>query len=188
MAHRYVTPSSHKQLACLVIGQLLFFLQFFSSLAFSAPAVKLDHSVVNIPLGLHFDILEDPGKQWTIEQVSGSPLADQFIPSQWQFPGFGYSTSAYWLRVRLTSDMPDISHWVLANTASRMDSIKMYIPRLEGGFDVKEGGDRFPFDSRDISYHKFAFNIVLQKFFDDFIYIRVDSTFSGISGSGFFAV
>jgi hypothetical protein len=66
----------------------------------SAPIVVLTDNVGEYPLGLHLELLEDPGGQLTIDDVTSAAHADEFVPSQREIPDFGYITSAYWVRFR----------------------------------------------------------------------------------------
>ena len=56
--------------------------------------VILTDDAEKYPLGLHLEILEDPGGQLTIEEVTSPAYADQFVPSLDEAPNFGFTDSS----------------------------------------------------------------------------------------------
>jgi hypothetical protein len=62
------------------------------------------------PLGLNLELLEDPGEELTIDEVSSPEFDPQFVPSQVDVPNLGYTNNAYWARVHhnQTSQMEKI--------------------------------------------------------------------------------
>ncbi len=67
---------------------------------FASPIV-LEDAFSERVIGLHVDILEDPGTQLGIDDVREEPVASQFSPSQKSSTSFGFTRSAYWLRFTL---------------------------------------------------------------------------------------
>ena len=74
----------------------------------SAPAVILTDEQGEYPLGLFVEILLDPTRELTIEEVSSPDYAAQFMPSQEEVPNFGYTTSAIWRRFRVRNETSQI--------------------------------------------------------------------------------
>ena len=68
-------------------------------------AAAFNNSVVltdargDYPLGRHLMVLEDPSKTLTIDDVRSPAYASQFVPSTKEVPSFGFSPSAYWVKV-----------------------------------------------------------------------------------------
>ena len=56
------------------------------------------------PLGMHLGIYEDPSGELTIDQVSAPVFNSQFIPSPAAVPNYGYTDSAYWVRIALDNE------------------------------------------------------------------------------------
>src|SRR5512139_3529987 len=56
------------------------------------------------PLGMHLEILEDPGGTLTIEDVSSPSYDSKFVPNQTQVPVFGFTDSTYWVRINLQNE------------------------------------------------------------------------------------
>jgi hypothetical protein len=92
-----------------LIAALLLVMPAFSQ--GSAPPVQeplvLTNEQGQYPLGHYMDILEDPGGELTIEQVTSPEYASRFEPSQEEVPVYGYTTSAFWLRLRYETKLLD---------------------------------------------------------------------------------
>src|SRR5574339_684396 len=71
------------------------------NIASASEPVVLTDAQGEYPLGLHMDILEDPGGELTIDQVSSPAYEAQFIPSQMESPNYGFTKSVYWVRLDL---------------------------------------------------------------------------------------
>jgi two-component system, sensor histidine kinase LadS len=69
----------------------------------SGPLILTDNQI-EYPLGLHMEILEDPGGELTIDQVSSPAYDAQFIPSKRESPNYGYTDNAYWVRFSLDNE------------------------------------------------------------------------------------
>jgi PAS domain S-box-containing protein len=125
------------------------------------------------PLGLYLEILEDPSRQLTIEQLSSSDYDDQFVPSQEKVPNFGYTNSVYWVRFRLKDETQQ--QWRLEMSYAATQYISLYLPRVDNsGFWVKETGFLLPFHSREVPYHSFVFKLSPQV--EQTIYLRFESS------------
>ena len=59
----------------------------------SGPLILTDEQG-EYPLGLHLEILDDPGGELTIEEVSSPEFDSQFIPSLVKVPNYGFTDSA----------------------------------------------------------------------------------------------
>ncbi len=128
------------------------------------------------PLGLHMDILEDPGGRLTIDDVSSSEFASQFTPSQVAVPNYGYSTdSAFWIRLLFENQSPLTSLWLLEVNFPNLNYVDLYLPSESGGYRVKQSGALRPFDTRDIPYYHVVFKVPLAFQAEQTFYIRVKS-------------
>lgn len=106
--------------------------------------VTLHDHTPDINIGRQIDILEDPGGSLTLEQVRAS---DKFVPSPGLRPSFGFSSSAYWARVRVAnlSSKPD---WLLQVRYAPLDFVDFYTPDANGSdeYRVQRSGDLVPPD------------------------------------------
>jgi two-component system, sensor histidine kinase LadS len=110
-------------------------------------------------LGQRVDVLEDVSGTWSIEQVVSAPLSQQFHRSRESVPGFGFSRSAYWLRIEVDNRRERPQRWLLELSYPPLDDVQLFVPRVDGSFEVHRTGDHLPFSSRDISYQNFLFEL-----------------------------
>jgi two-component sensor histidine kinase len=108
-------------------------------------------------LGGHMDILEDQARQWTIRDIVTEPVAARFTPSYGESPGFGFTSSAYWVRFAVVNPWDREIQWCLEVAYPPMDSIVLYMPTQANQFQIKRSGDRLPFHARDVDYKDFIF-------------------------------
>jgi signal transduction histidine kinase/PAS domain-containing protein len=128
------------------------------------------------PLGLHLDILEDSSGKLTIAQVSSPEFDSQFTPSQVEVPNYGFSNSAYWVRVQLDNETRQIDEWLLELGFANMHYIDLYTPLLDGkGFSVKQTGSLRPVSTRDLLYPHFVFDLSVPTQSQQTYYLRFQS-------------
>jgi hypothetical protein len=75
-----------------------------SSLPVAPQPLVLTDEQGKYPIGLHLSILEDPGGELTIDQVTSPTFDSQFTPSLVAVPNYGYSNSAFWVRFKLDNE------------------------------------------------------------------------------------
>ena len=111
------------------------------------------------PLGKHLEILEDPGGKLTLEQVINEPYASSFAESHQQYPTFGFTSSAYWVRFSIHGHLKDTKHWLLEIGYPLFDHINIYIPKTNREYLEKTAGDLQPFNEREIKNRNFLITI-----------------------------
>jgi len=63
-------------------------------------------TAANITLdNAYWQMLEDPGGKWTIDQVSQLPIADKFHANTTKIRGINYSINTFWLRYHFKNSM-----------------------------------------------------------------------------------
>ena len=128
------------------------------------------------PLGLHLEILEDPGGELTIEEVSSSEFDSRFLPSQEPVPNIGLTDSAIWVRFRLENQTPDTDEWLLEQGFANTHYIDLYSPLPGGvGFAVKQSGVLRPVTTRDVLYPKIIFKLTVPPQSQGTYYLRFQS-------------
>jgi hypothetical protein len=83
------------------------------------------------PIGLQMEILEDKGKQWSIEDITSPDIASNFVPSFHESPGFGFTDSAYWIRFRVRNEASSDIEWLVSYEAVAF-FIDYYVPSASG--------------------------------------------------------
>ena len=142
----------HRLLAVIVV------LSLKSLTSFATEAVVLDTSNDSYALGLSADYLQDSEKKWNIDDIIRPELAQRFVPSLSVTPHFGFTDSAYWLRVNFVNRRIEDEQWLLLFDVANIHFIDMYWSQEQGFHQVETGSAR-PFNSRDIEYHKFLFRL-----------------------------
>jgi len=113
--------------------------------------------------GAAVEVLEDPGRNLTIDDVTSPRYAARFTPSRQYIPNFGMTDSAFWLRLTLQRDSLDNGQWLLLLEQPLMDEADLYIPRNNIGFDVLHAGDTRPITVRPILQKDILFPLSLTK-------------------------
>jgi len=87
------------------------------------------------------EILEDPKREWTIDDVSSSNFANKFTLLEGQPAFLGDTKSAFWIRFTVDSPSTKITSktWVLSAFTRALESAKLYSNR-NGRWSVTSGG------------------------------------------------
>ena len=114
------------------------------------------------PLGLHLELLEDPSRELTIEEVSSPEFESRFTLSQEAVPNYGFTNSVYWVRLRLDNETHQTDEWLLEVGFANMQYVDLYTPLPDGGgFEVKQTGSLRPVSTRDVLYPRIVFDLIL---------------------------
>ena len=125
------------------------------------------------PLGFHMEILEDPSAELTIEEVSSAAYASRFTPSQVAVPNYGYTDSAYWVRLNIYNQTLQTNYWLLDVGFANMQYVDLYSPLPNGGgFTLKQSGTLRPLSTRDIFYPRIIFTLAIPNDSEQTIYMR----------------
>ncbi|MBN2159320.1 MAG: ATP-binding protein [Spirochaetes bacterium] len=143
-----------------------------SLLAGTPGRVVLDGQTSSYPLGRHISILKDDGGGMTIDDVTAPSAAARFVPSRDDSPSFGFDQTVYWALFRIRNGLPRDEEWFLELEYPHMDSIEVYYREKGGAFTVKNAGDIYPFDRREIDYRNFVFSIPVPAGQDRAVYLR----------------
>ncbi len=145
-------------------------------LSLAEPVVILTSAQDEYPLGRVLDYLEDPSGELTIDDVASPAFAARFVRSQVDAPNFGYTASAYWVRIRLRCSIAHDTEWRLELGFANIQHIECYRPRADqSGFEVIRTGAQYPFVTREIPYYRFVFALSLPPAAKQTIYLRFQS-------------
>jgi diguanylate cyclase (GGDEF)-like protein len=144
--------------------------------AAAAPAVQLGPAIDQVPLQGRFEYLEDAGGRLTLADLTRSGAAHRFLPSQPHASmNFGYSPSAYWLRLPVALSRDAGRAWLLEFAYASLDRVEVFVPDGKGGHDRLQAGDRQPFSSRPYGHRNLVFPLTLAPGTEQTIYARVVS-------------
>jgi len=128
------------------------------------------------PLGLNLEILEDPGGELTIEEVTSPEFDSQFTPSQAAVPNLGFTDSAYWVRFLVQNETSPVDQWLLELAYANIHFVDLYTPTPDGkAFDVKKTGVMRPPETRDILHPHITFNLTIPTHSQQTTYLRIKS-------------
>ncbi|MCG8617745.1 MAG: hypothetical protein MI802_16135, partial [Desulfobacterales bacterium] len=111
-----------------------------------------------ISLGRHLAVLEDPGRQLTIETILSPKAGARFFSSTSDFPQFGFTDSAYWARFKITNPGTVSQDWILEFWKQEVLDLELYVVAEGTLIERKTSGRSVVFSRRDIPYHTVAFH------------------------------
>lgn len=130
-----------------------------------------------VNLGFHIDLLEDPDGKFSIIDVTSEPEINHFKPSSKQTPGFGFTGSSYWLKIRFVNTLAIETQHFIEIGYPLLDHIDFYTP-TSSGFSIIKTGDYYPFSHRQIKFRNFILPIKIQPNTEKTFYIRCQTTSS----------
>ena len=143
--------------------------------AVQAAPLILDRDATSWLPAPHVEVLEDPQQALTLDDVTGTPHA--FHPPGRYGKGdealnFGYSTSAWWLRLEM--DNPGAAQRLLLEISyPSLDRVELYAPAAQG-WQRAEAGDLQPFAERPFAHRNLVFPMQVENGPQTF-YLRVTS-------------
>src|SRR5947207_3288693 len=108
--------------------------------AFPAAAVEpvvLSDAEGEYPLGLHLEVLEDPGNGWTIADVTAPGMDGRFVRSDEEVPNLGMARGDTWVRFRLHNSSTSRDDWLLKIGWPVVDRVELYVPEPSGEFRMR---------------------------------------------------
>lgn len=125
---------------------------------------------------LNFDILEDKTGELTITDITNSHHEQNFLPVKTPLASYGYTSSAYWVRFKITNKAKKVDKWYLYLSYPNMQHIDFCTPDTEEkSFNCKKTGSYYPFSSREQPYSNFIFTLSLITGESQTFYMRFQS-------------
>ena len=143
-----------------------------------AETIILDKGSSDVLLGSSIEFLEDPNREWSIDDVSSVPFDNQFSKSDQENLSFGYSSSAYWLKLDIQSLADQPEQWILEISYPFLDSIHFYQENVDGQWSIIKTGDFLPFANRPINHRYFAFPVDIPGNTQTTLYFRIQTSSS----------
>ena len=123
-------------------------------------------------VGHHLEYLADPSGKLTIADVLLAKYSKCFQQSR-RVPNFGYTDSAYWVRIQFKNPLKAKQTWLLELKFPNMQDIEYYRPNDDNsGFEKIHTGTFHSFYTREIPYHRFVFSFSIPPFATRTIYMR----------------
>lgn len=125
----------------------------------------------------YFAVLEDPKLTLTLDDVQKPDIAGRFKAGQAPAAAlnYGYSRSAYWLRLTLlnTSDLP--LERILEIGYARLADVQFHQPRADGAYQSLTTGSVMPFATRPYKNRFFVFPLMLPAHSEQVYYLRLQA-------------
>ncbi len=145
--------------ACL-LPTVLF--SFFISTVSAAETIIVTQEKEEYILGLGMDILEDKSGKLTLNDILHPETAKFFQQSSEKAPGFGFSNSSYWARIKIKSSLPKDATYYIELKYPMLDHVELYIQDDNNNVRKFIVGDHYPFHQRILEYTNFVFPVSLQ--------------------------
>lgn len=122
-------------------------------------------------------VLEDPTRDLGLEEVLHRETDFQLKTSTQPDAelNYGYSASAFWLRLDLHNPSPASQLRLLEVAYSALDYVTLYGMDGEGHWYKMATGDKYPFANRPLAHRNFVFPVTLPPEKLTRIYVRVES-------------
>ncbi len=113
------------------------------------------------PLGLHLSYFEDRDGRQSLDEVRSGDACHPFTPSQDAVPNFSFTSSPYWFQFDLTNESSTVKNWLLESQYPLLDRINVYLVYPDGRVLTRRGGDKLPFEKREIKHRNVMFDVPL---------------------------
>ena len=134
------------------------------------------HGLDGVPLGKRIELLEDKTGKLSFDDVRAPDYAMRFRESTLDAPGFGFTHSAYWIRLPVHNTSGAQRAWLLEVAYSQLDDVTIYAPGLSGDYSARATGDFRPFNTRDVAFRTFVFSLREPAHSKSVYYLRIAST------------
>ncbi len=120
-------------------------------------------------------ILEDPRGSMDLEEARQHMAEDG---ERWQgrgAPTFGYTSSAYWARLELQSQLNAPSEWILQSRFALLERIELYFQDQQGQWQSKVSGHGEPRSAREVNDPRPSFLVPMRPGQQQTLFVRVES-------------
>ncbi len=159
----------------LLRALLVFLLLAASVFAQAQEAARVTQGTASLPLRPYIEVLEDPSGQLEFADVDQPEMAGRFqrVPGTSDL-NFGYSTSTYWLRLKLAPETNAAAHWLLELAYPSLDHVELFT--RQGSVLLHQStGDLQPFPTRLYEHRNLVFPVALTPGTAQTLYLRVHS-------------
>jgi len=137
--------------------------------------IELNQRMSGLPLGNHMMVFEDSTAELSIDEILSPNNTYEFTRSVDPVPGYGYTNSAYWLKLEILADELK-EDWLLEIAYAPLDRINVYFIESNGNqYIEKVAGDGVPYENRDVEYHHAVFQLPKLSADPQVVYLRIES-------------
>lgn len=129
----------------------------------AAPVIITDDRT-EYSLGKYIETIEDPAGTLTLQDIMKEEHRTRFVKSNREIPNFGFTPSAYWVKLRIFNKSSSDNRWLIETGFPLLDSIQLYAaePGKDGTVRIihtETTGRKVPFSKRRINHRNFIFDI-----------------------------
>lgn len=165
-----------------LIFPVLLSLYLLANSVFAADKILEANRLQQAPVSLteYFAVLEDPGLALTLDDVQRPDLAGRFKAEQTSATAlnYGYSRSAYWLRLTLRNAGDSPLERMLEIGYARLADVRFYQPTADGAYQTLSTGSIMPFSMRPYKNRFFVFPLRLPAHSEQVYYLRLQAVSS----------
>jgi len=103
--------------------------------------------------------LKDTSNKLSFEKISSKDYDHHFIKSLESTPQTTDLKATYWFRIKIKHNSKANKRYLLEFFDQTIDHVTAYLPQKNGGYEVKEFGDQFKFDQRELHHKNFELYI-----------------------------
>ncbi|PKL37412.1 MAG: hypothetical protein CVV44_13740 [Spirochaetae bacterium HGW-Spirochaetae-1] len=165
------TFSKRRYFLIILAGLILPVLLSGMAAAIPESILAVDRIAEKVPLTSFLEYYADPSGYLTLEDMQTPSFDKEFKKMTGHKPGFGYSHSSYWFRLRIVNKSKDPVSWYLEWEYPLTDIIDFHLPSADG-YKTVTVGDALPFALRPFNYRTFIIPVKTEKGTHS-IYMRV---------------
>jgi diguanylate cyclase (GGDEF)-like protein len=138
----------------------------------ASAAVRLAPGTVSLGLAGHVLVLEDTTGAMSLADAKRRAADFRRVPeSEARVINFGYTSSAWWLRLDFEATPAGPQEWLLEVAFPTLDSVEYFGP----GGEHLSAGDRLPFAMRPLAHRNFVFPVHLAEAGAGSVWLRIES-------------
>ncbi|RAJ26174.1 7TMR-DISM family protein [Pedobacter cryoconitis] len=103
--------------------------------------------------------LKDTQNKLSFEQISSKDFDQHFIKSIKSTPQTTDLKATYWFRIKIKHNSKASKRYLLEFFDQTIDHVTAYLPQKDGHYKIKEFGDQFNFDQRELHHKNFELYI-----------------------------
>jgi hypothetical protein len=140
-------------------------LAFFACSLTAAPAYAQQPVAVNDSVNQHIfnfseiEILKDTKNNLSFAAVRSKAFDQRFQPSLSSTPQTKDLTATYWFRIKIKHNSKAQKRYLLEFFDQTIDHVTAYLPQKNGTYRIKEFGDMFAFEQREVHHKNFELYI-----------------------------
>lgn len=176
-------PTAHRHLRWRWLLLLTLWLNLFGNTIITAhaaeppvnPVLRLTDKPGSIALTPYLELLEDPSASLTLFDVQSGPHRQRFQPASGS-PNFGFTQSAWWVRLRLHNPDANEQQLIVRQDYPLIDYLDFWHSSPEQGWQQTATGDRRPFHQRAVEHRDFLFPVTIPAHSTREFYLRFESS------------